>query len=153
VLITVTGIYQQICPPQNLKVCTPRTEKQLLLTQFKNIIMVTVASYAVRETKDGRSFICLELSGSLELVQSQQTGKFYATTKRCSLPCTFDENTAKLLVGTQMQGEIVKRETEPYEFINKNTGETMMLDYTYEYQGSVGIELPGTIKLVESEIA
>ena len=115
--------------------------------------MVTVASYAVRETKDGRSFICLDLQGGLEIVQSQQTGKFYATTKRCSLPCTFKEDTAKLLVGTQMKGEIVKRETEPYEFTNKSTGETMMLDYTYEYQGSVGIELPGTIKLAELETA
>ncbi|MDP3469463.1 MAG: hypothetical protein Q8S11_14070 [Daejeonella sp.] len=113
--------------------------------------MVTVASYAVRETKEGRSFICLELQGGLEIVQSNQTGKFYATTKRCSLPCTFNEDTAKLLVGTQMQGEIVKRETEPYEFTNKTTGETMMLDYTYEYQGSVSTGVLGDMKLVERQ--
>ena len=98
--------------------------------------MVTVTSYAIRETKDGRNFITLELTGGVEFVQSQTTGKMYASTRKCNIPCTFDENTAKNLVGSQMPGEIVKQETEPYEFINQTSGETMMLNYTYVYRPS-----------------
>ncbi len=31
-------------------------------------------------------FVLLELSGGLELVQSQSSGKFYATMRRCRVP-------------------------------------------------------------------
>lgn len=105
--------------------------------------MVTITSFAVRETKDGRSFITLELSGGVEFVVSQATGRPYATTRRCSIPCTFDEITAQGLVGSQIPGEIVKQETEPYEFINKVTGDVMLLSHTYSYQATPQSELIG----------
>ena len=108
--------------------------------------MVTVTNYFVRETKDGRTFIALELSGGLEFTQSQVTGKFYATTKRTSIPCTFDENAAKNLIGSQMPGEIVKQEVEPYEFTNKTNGETMLLNYSYSYQATPQAELMGSYR-------
>jgi hypothetical protein len=97
--------------------------------------MVKVTGYATRETADGkRKFITLELSGGLAMIQSQSTGKFYATTTKCSIPTTFDENVAKSLIGSEMPGDIVKQEVEPYEFVNKTTGETLMLNYSYAYQ-------------------
>ena len=54
--------------------------------------MVKVTNYAVRERKDGTTFIALEITGGLEIQQSQTTGNFYATVKKCSIPSTFDEN-------------------------------------------------------------
>ena len=97
--------------------------------------MVTVKSYAIRTiAKTGRTFITLELEGGLEIATSNSTGKVYATTKRCSIPTTFDEDIAKQLVGTSLPGDIVKQEVEPYEFINPTTNETLTLDYTWTYQ-------------------
>ena len=40
--------------------------------------MVHVKNYALRERKDGETFISLELAGGLEMVQSPETGKFFA---------------------------------------------------------------------------
>ncbi len=77
--------------------------------------MVTVTGYNLR-TKEGsdKSFITLQIEGSLEMVQSQQTGRFYATTRRCSISSTFDEATAKRMVSAQILGNIVRVECEQY---------------------------------------
>ncbi len=55
--------------------------------------MVTVSSYNIRTRKDGTTFIALEITGGVELVQSATSGKFYATVRKCSIPSTFDEST------------------------------------------------------------
>ena len=68
--------------------------------------MITVVDYAIRQRKDGTSFIALILQGGLSLVQSRNTGNYYATVKRCSIPSTFDEETAKAMVGEQVPGSI-----------------------------------------------
>lgn len=96
--------------------------------------MVTVTNYVVRKTKDERTFISLELSGKVELVQSQDTGKFYATKRRCSIPSTFEEHVARSIIGTQIEGEIVRVESDPYDFTNPKTGEVMTLAYSWAYQ-------------------
>ena len=97
--------------------------------------MVKINGYVVRQRKiDGEQFVCLELSGGVEIVQSKTTGKMYATIRHCSIPCTFNEEMAKQIIGNELPGEIVKQETEPYEYTNKKTGEVMMLDYNYSYQ-------------------
>ena len=107
--------------------------------------MVKINGYVVRQRKsDGESFVCLELSGGVEIVQSQITGKMYATIRHCSIPCTFDEATAKQIVGGELPGEIVKQETDPYEFTNKKTGEVMMLNYSYSYQATPQSNLVGS---------
>ena len=49
-------------------------------------------------------FVLLELSGGLELVQSQSSGKFYATMRRCRVPSTFNLDVAKMLIGTTLPG-------------------------------------------------
>lgn len=102
--------------------------------------MVTVSSFNVRESKDGRSFITLELTGSVEFIQSQATGKMYATVRKSNIPCTFTADVASQLVGNQLPGEIVRVETDPYEFTTQ-TGEVMLLDYSYAYQASATAEL------------
>ena len=111
--------------------------------------MVTLNNYFVRNTKDGKSFIALELIGGLEMILSQSTGKYYATTKKCSIPCTFDEATASKLIGSQIQGSIVKVATEPYEYTNERTGEVLMLNYNYAYQASAQAEVVGHSQVME----
>ena len=63
------------------------------------------------------------------MVQSKETGKFYATVKTCSISSTFDETTAALMVGKQMPGSIVKEECEPYEYTIPETGEYTLLPF------------------------
>ena len=102
--------------------------------------MVTITGVNTRETKDGRSFLTLQLSGGLQFVQSMSTGKFYAKMSSTSIPCVFEETLAKQLIGTQMPGEIVKIDTDPYEFVTQS-GEVMMLNHTYSYRPSPEAEL------------
>lgn len=115
--------------------------------------MVTVNNYVLRTRKDGSTFVALELVGGLEMVKSNTTGNYYATMKKSSVPSTFDEPTAKLFVGSQLPGQIVKVECEPYEFVNKRTGELLMLNYTYAYQASENDVAVGNTKVTELEMA
>ena len=105
--------------------------------------MVTVSGYNVRKNKDGQEFIALELTGSLEIVQSQNSGKFYATVRRCNIPSSFNEATAKMMVGSQIEGEVVRVQSEPYEYTIKRTGEVVTLAYSYAYQPTGSKEFVG----------
>ena len=115
--------------------------------------MVTVTSYAVRERKDGTEFIALEISGGLEIQQSQSSGNFYATIKKCSIPSTFDENIAKSMIGQQLEGNVVRIDTEPYEYVNKRTGEVMILQHGYAYRPAGSMELIGHSQVQEIQMA
>lgn len=95
--------------------------------------MVTVVDFATRHSKDGREFNVLILQGGLSMVQSKQTGNYYATVKRCSIPSTFDADTAKSMVGEKITGSVQKKACEPYSFVVKSTGEEMQLDYRWVY--------------------
>jgi len=96
--------------------------------------MVTVSGYAERTRKDGSKFIALEITGGVELIQSSTTGRYYATTRRCSIPSTFNAVVAEAMIGQRLPGEVVKVITEPYDFINPRTGELMKLQHSYAYQ-------------------
>jgi hypothetical protein len=110
--------------------------------------MVIVSDYIEKvSTTTGESFVLLELSGGIELVQSQNTGKFYATSRKCRIPSTFSVDVAKLLVGQQINGEVVRVETEPYEYINKVTGEMIVLAHSYAYRPNGSMELIGETNL------
>ena len=95
--------------------------------------MVTVVEYAERQRKDGTLFYALILQGGLSLVQSKNTGNFYATVKKCSIPSTFDEETAKAMVGEQVPGSVQKKQCEAYEWTNKETGEVIELSHRWVY--------------------
>ena len=81
--------------------------------------MVTVTGYQEVAKKDGSTFISLELSGGVELVQSQTSGGFYATVRKVRIPSTFDETIAKMIIGQQIEGSIERVTVPPYEFVNK----------------------------------
>ena len=118
--------------------------------------MVTISGYKVRENKEGNSFVALELTGSVELIQAAASGNWYATVRKCSMPSTLDETVAKLSVGQQMAGDIVRVPCESYSYTVKRTGETISLGYRYGYQpegskeiigeGAVDIEQPAPVK-------
>ena len=95
--------------------------------------MVTVKGYSTQQSKDGSSFVKLEIQGDLLMVQSQQTGRFYATAKSCFISSTFNEDQAKLMVGKQLPGRIEKLECEPYDYAIPETGELVKLNHRYEY--------------------
>lgn len=115
--------------------------------------MVTVQSYAIRERKDGSTFITLQLTGGLEMLRSNATGSMYATVRSCYVPSTLDLATAKSLIGTQLPGQIQKQECDPYEWVNKQSGEVMMLNYTYAYFPSEDAIPTGHTRVAELEEA
>lgn len=115
--------------------------------------MVTVTNYQTRTTKDGREFITLELQGGLEMVVSKTSGQYYATTKKCNIPTTFNDQVANRLIGTELEGEIVRQEVEPYEFVNPRNNETMMLNYSWVYKLTPDSEPIGITKVQAQEEA
>jgi len=115
--------------------------------------MVTVSSYAVRTRKDGTTFIALELSGGIELVLSNNSGKFYATVRKTSIPSTFNETIAKGLIGSQMPGSIVRVQVDPYQFVNQRTGEVLTLQHSFSYQPEGSTELIGQTQISKLEMA
>jgi hypothetical protein len=115
--------------------------------------MVQVTNFHEVETKDGKRFISLELSGGLEIIQSQTSGKFYGTVRKCRIPSTFDANIAKMMVGTQMDGDVVRVETDPYDYVNKRTGQVMSLQHSYAYRPKGSLELIGESRVQEIQMA
>ena len=96
--------------------------------------MVTVVGVAIRQTKDdGREFVALIMQGGLCLVQSKKSGNFYATVKRCSIPSTFDAETAEKMVGEKVPGSIQRISCDPYDFTVKETGEIIRMNYRWGY--------------------
>ena len=96
--------------------------------------MVKIIDYALRESKDGKHFVSLRLEGDPEFVQSMQTGRFYLTAKRCSVTSTFDEQTAKSLIGTKLPGSVVRVQCDNYDYTVPETGEIISLAHSYEYR-------------------
>jgi hypothetical protein len=95
--------------------------------------MVRIVNYKKRQVEEGKEFFALEITGGIEMVMSNATGQFYATAKKAYIASTFDEETCKALVGSEMQGSIIKAECEPYEYTIRDTGEVITLGYRYVY--------------------
>lgn len=95
--------------------------------------MVKVISYETRSNDLGEEFNVLIVQGGITPVLSKETGKFYLTSKKASIPCTFDNDSCAELVGTSLDGKVVKVKTEPYSYVIEDTGESVEIDYRYEY--------------------
>jgi hypothetical protein len=95
--------------------------------------MVTIIDFKKRTNSEGKEFLVLILQGDVELVQSKETGNFYATARKASISTTFDEFTCRNIIGKQLPGCIVKRECDPYEYVNESTGEIISLNHRYGY--------------------
>lgn len=95
--------------------------------------MVKIINYKKRQTEEGKEFFVLEISAGVEIIQSQTSNNFYASLKRTFIPCSFDEPTCMALIGTEIEGSIEKVECEPYQYVNNDTGEVMVLHHRYSY--------------------
>jgi hypothetical protein len=96
--------------------------------------MVTIVDFVKRQNKEGKEFNALVLQSGVELVKSQETGNYYATSKKASISSTFDDATCQTLIGQQLPGSIQKVVSEPYLFTNKDTGEVLTLTHRWVYQ-------------------
>lgn len=108
--------------------------------------MVTVKNYHHREGEK-ENYISLELEGDLELVQSNNTGRFYATVRKCFISATFDEVTAKLMIGRQIPGQIARVECEPYDY-TLETGEIIQLAFRYDFSPEEKVQSKEAVSLV-----
>ena len=95
--------------------------------------MVRIINYKSREREDGTTFFLLELQGGVEMVLSKETGQYYATAKKAFIASTFDEVTCQALIGSEMAGNVVKQEVEPYAYVVKETGEELILTHRWVY--------------------
>jgi len=95
--------------------------------------MVKIIDFVKKQNKDEEDYFLLVIRGGLQLVKSQETGRYYATMKQVNLPTTFDEATCKSLIGEEIPGSIVKVEVEPYEYALPETGEIITLSHRWEY--------------------
>lgn len=108
--------------------------------------MVRIVNYQKRQTEEGKPFFVLEIQSGIEMVLSTKTGQYYATAKRANISSTFDEETCRALLGTDMLGNIVKADSEPYEYTIRDTGEIIMLTHRYVYQPEINNPIPTSSK-------
>jgi hypothetical protein len=111
--------------------------------------MVKVVSCLERQRKDGSSFVVLEISGGVELVLSQKSQRYYATLRRVFIPFTGTLENAKLFIGQELEGEVVRLIVPKYEYLNKTTGEVMILQHAYAYSPKDSRELVGHTRVDE----
>ena len=95
--------------------------------------MVTVAGYEVKKNQHGEKFVVLNLISDVVMERSTNTGNWFASTYKANIVASFDEETAKLMVGKQLKGSIVKKECDPYEYTVKSTGKKVILSHTFQY--------------------
>ena len=100
--------------------------------------MVTISGFAERQNAEGKKFYSLILQGGLEMVLSEETGRYYATAKQASITSTFDEATCKALVGTKLAGRITRIQCDPFEHVIKETGEVLKLSHRWAYSPNEG---------------
>ncbi|MCY1720438.1 hypothetical protein OU798_08810 [Prolixibacteraceae bacterium Z1-6] len=95
--------------------------------------MVRIIDYKVRQSNEGEPFLALIVQDGITLVKSKETGLYYATAKKASIPSTFDEETCKSLIGQELDGSIERMDCEPYEFTNEQTGEVIQMDHRWVF--------------------
>jgi hypothetical protein len=96
--------------------------------------MVRIIDCKLSENADGKEFVSLKIQSGVEMIQSQQTGRFYLTAKSCYIPSTFDLSSAEALIGSELPGKVARVDSEPYEYRVKETGDVPTLNHRYEYR-------------------
>jgi hypothetical protein len=107
---------------------------------------------AIQKVGENGPFVLLELSGDLEMVQSMNSLKFYATVRKCSVTTTVDLETAKAFIGKQMPGRIVRAQSEQYDYTTAS-GEVIPLNYKWEYVPEERPAVSSSEKVSQSVIA
>jgi len=113
--------------------------------------MVTIIDFKASANKEtGEEFYSLIVQGGVESVKSRETGRNYLTARKAYVTSTFNEVTCKGLIGSQIPGQVVKVDSEPYSYEIPDTGETVTLTHQYRYMD----DEEATVKqnVVESEM-
>lgn len=95
--------------------------------------MLTITGYKECINSENKSFFTLTLESGIEMIQSQSTGRFYASSRKTSITSTFNEDVCKSLVGTTIAGRIEKMSCDPYSYVIPETGEHVELSHRYNY--------------------
>ena len=95
--------------------------------------MVTIIAHKKSQNKEGKDFFSLVIQGGIETIQSKETNRFYLTARKATISSTFDEDTCKSLIGTKLPGSIEKVQCEAYNYTIESTGESITLDYSWNY--------------------
>ena len=103
--------------------------------------MVKIVDYAERESADGDLFYALILEGDLRMAQSKETGQFYATTRKTSVPSTFSEEECEKMLGLDLPGKIVKQKCNPYDYVDSNTGEILTKEERWVFLSEDSVEV------------
>ena len=101
----------QVDPAEFLqgKPLSPMFYTQILST------MVTIVDYKQRVNAAGDPFFALIVQGGIELIQSGNTGQFYANAKNASIISTFNEATCQKLIGQELPGTVERVACPEYE--------------------------------------
>jgi hypothetical protein len=108
--------------------------------------MVKIIDYLKKQKKDGSEYILLIVQGGIEMVKSHTSGLFYAKAQKAVLPTTFNETTCKSLIGSDIPGTVIKIDSDPYSFTNKDTGEIVTLNHRFIY-------IPEPVDVLEEQVA
>ena len=111
--------------------------------------MVTIISYKKSTSTERKDFISLKVQGGVSAIQSKQTGRMYLTAQTAFVPSTFDETTAKALIGNSIPGMVKRVPSEPYEYTIKETGEVVTLNHRYEYMPEEANNTPSKVLYLE----
>jgi len=95
--------------------------------------MVKIVNYKERLREDNSSFYVLEVQGGIELVKSQSTGNYYATSKRRIFQQPLMKFYVSPLIGQELEGSIVRQECKPYSYVVKDTGEELTLRHRWVF--------------------
>lgn len=95
--------------------------------------MVTITGYSERLNEDNEPFNALHLQGEVEMVRSQESGQYYATARETTIPSTFSDSKCEELIGKKLPGSIDRVPCEKYEYEIPESGEKIILDFTWEY--------------------
>ena len=95
--------------------------------------MVSITDYSKRTDNEGEPFNVLHLQGEIEMVKSAESGQYYATARETTIPSTFSDEKCESLLGKELQGSIEKVPCDNYEYEIPETGETIILDFTWEF--------------------
>ena len=99
--------------------------------------MVQIIGFHKRTNTDGEDFNVLVLQGGVELIKSSETGNYYASAKRATITCTFDERMCKSLIGSKLPGKIERVSCPEYDFAIPGTDEVVKLTHTFRYNAEL----------------
>lgn len=94
--------------------------------------MVTIVEVAERTAANGNVFCSVMVAGDAS-VHMNAEGKASLVALKASIPSNLPKDVLEGMIGNKLPGKVERVETEPYQWVNPNTGEEITLSHTYKY--------------------